>query len=160
MWGPGVFISNKNPIFFLKPWICNFPTKFFATLFYFESQRCFSCNSCSIYKPVFFDLSSFVSNVHFLSRLGPKKQDFWLKISCSQMKLPNFVNPSTDSSSKIWHDFSDKGVQKLKLSKKYFCKIYAPKRVSFNKKKTNQKDSNDHRKYTLKVRIWHFLTTS
>ena len=51
------------------------------------------------------------------SWLGLNEQDFWLKISCSQMKLPNFVNPFADSSSKIGHDFSNKGVQKLKLSK-------------------------------------------
>ena len=32
------------------------------------------------------------------------------------MKLSNFVSPSVDSSSKIGHDFSNKVVQKLKLS--------------------------------------------
>ena len=42
------------------------------------------------------------------------------------MKLPNFVNPSGDSSSKIWHDFSNKVVQKLKLLKKWFYKKCGP----------------------------------
>ena len=32
------------------------------------------------------------------------------------MKLPNFVNPSADCSSKIGHDFSNDVVQKMKLS--------------------------------------------
>ena len=32
--------------------------------------------------------------------LGPKKEGFWPKINCSQMKLPNFVSQSADSSSK------------------------------------------------------------
>ena len=35
------------------------------------------------------------------------------------MKLSNFVSPSGDSSSKIGHDFSNKVVQKLKLSINY-----------------------------------------
>ena len=42
------------------------------------------------------------------------------------MKLPNFgnfVNPSGDSSSKIWHDFSNKVVQKLKLLKNNLQKM-------------------------------------
>ena len=56
------------------------------------------------------------------SWLGPKKQDFWPKIDCSQMKLPTFVNPPADSSSKIGHDFIYKVVQKLKSSKNYFHK--------------------------------------
>ena len=34
------------------------------------------------------------------------------------MKLPNFLNSSADSSPKIGHDVNNKGVQKLKLSKK------------------------------------------
>ena len=29
-----------------------------------------------------------------------KSKVFWIKINCSQMKLPNFVSPSSDSSSK------------------------------------------------------------
>jgi hypothetical protein len=44
--------------------------------------------------------------------MGPKKQDFWPIINCNEMKLPNFVNPSADSSPKIGHDFSNKGIQK------------------------------------------------
>jgi hypothetical protein len=47
--------------------------------------------------------------------LGSKKQGFWSKINCSQMKLPNFVNPSADSLSKIGHDFSNNLAQKMKL---------------------------------------------
>ena len=33
--------------------------------------------------------------------MGPKKQGFWPRINCSQMKLPNFGSPSGDSLSKI-----------------------------------------------------------
>ena len=54
------------------------------------------------------------------------------------MKLPNFMTPFTDSSSKIGHDFSNKGVQKLKLSKNHFYKKCAPKQVFFNEKKNSQ----------------------
>jgi hypothetical protein len=54
--------------------------------------------------------------------MGPKKQDFWPKINCSQMKLPNFVNPSSDSLAKIGYDFNNKVVQILKLPKKVFTK--------------------------------------
>ena len=48
--------------------------------------------------------------------MGPQNQGFCLKINCSQMKLPNFVSSSGDGLSKIGHDFSNKVVQKLKLS--------------------------------------------
>ena len=58
------------------------------------------------------------------------------------MKLPSFVNPSADSSPKIGHDFSNKEVQKWKLSKNSFNKKCAPKLVFFIEKKI-QKDSND-----------------
>ena len=51
------------------------------------------------------------------------------------MKLP-FVSPSTDSSSKIGHDFSNKPVQKLKLS------INDPLK-NYSSRKKNQKDSDD-----------------
>ena len=50
------------------------------------------------------------------------------------MKLPNFVNPSADSSPKIGHDFSNKGIQKWKLSKNSFNKKCAPKLVLLIKK--------------------------
>ena len=53
--------------------------------------------------------------------MGPKKQDFRSRINCSQMKLPNFVNPFTDSPSKIGHDFE--------------C---VPKQVIFNEKKSKR----------------------
>ncbi len=51
------------------------------------------------------------------------------------MKLPNFVSPSSDSSSKIGRDFSNKVVQKLKLAKNAFYKKSAPKLIFFNEKK-------------------------
>jgi hypothetical protein len=51
------------------------------------------------------------------------------------MKLPNFVNPSNDSSSKIGHDSSNKVVQKLKIDKKNFNKKCAPKQLLFIEKK-------------------------
>jgi hypothetical protein len=66
--------------------------------------------------------------------MGPQSQGFWPKINCSQMKLPNFVSSSGDSSSKIGHDFSNKVVQKLKLNK-LFKKKCAPKQLFFNEKK-------------------------
>ena len=46
------------------------------------------------------------------------------------MKLPNFVNPSSDRFQKIGHDFSNKKVQKWKLSN------------NIKLKKKNQKNSN------------------
>ena len=71
--------------------------------------------------------------------MGPQNQGFWPKINCnnSQMKLPNFV--SGDGSSKIGHDFSNKVVQKLKLSVNHFYKKCAHKQLFFNEKKI-QKD--------------------
>ena len=74
--------------------------------------------------------------------MGPQNQGFWPKINCSQMKLPNFVSSSSDGSSKIGHDFSNKVVQKLKLSINHFYKKCALKQLFFNEKK-NQKDSDD-----------------
>ena len=51
------------------------------------------------------------------------------------MKLPNFVSPSSDSSSKIGHDFGNNVVQKLTLSINNFYKKRAPKQLFFNEKK-------------------------
>jgi hypothetical protein len=51
------------------------------------------------------------------------------------MKLPNFVPPSADSSSKIGRHFSNKAVLKLKLANNAFYKKGAPKLIFFNKKK-------------------------
>ena len=68
--------------------------------------------------------------------MGPQNQGFWPKINCSQMKLPNFVSSSGDSSSKIGHDFSNKVVQKLKLSINNFYNIsiwYIIRHVLVNK---------------------------
>ena len=55
------------------------------------------------------------------------------------MKLPNFVNPSSDSSSKIRHDFNNKGVHKLKSSKNCFYKKCAPKQVFFIEKTKSER---------------------
>ena len=55
------------------------------------------------------------------------------------MKLPNFVSPSTDSSSKIGHAFTNKVVQKLKLSINYFYKKCAPKQLFFIEKKNSDR---------------------
>ena len=74
--------------------------------------------------------------------MGPQKQGFLPKINCSQMKLPNFVPSSGDSSSNIGHDFSNKLVQKLKLSINHFYKKCAHKQLFFNEKKI-QNDSDD-----------------
>ena len=51
------------------------------------------------------------------------------------MKLPNFVSSSCDGSSEIGHDFSNKVVQKLKLSTNHFYKKCAHKQLFFNEKK-------------------------
>ena len=70
--------------------------------------------------------------------MGPQNQGFWPKINCNQMKLPNFVSSSGDSSSKIGHDFSIKVVQKLKLSINHFYKKGAHKQLFFNEKKSER----------------------
>ena len=49
------------------------------------------------------------------------------------MKLPNFVNSSADSSSKNVHDFSNKVVQKLKLSKNVLLNKYSSMEKKFRK---------------------------
>ena len=69
---------------------------------------------------------------YLLFAMGPKKQDFWPRINCSQMKLPNFWSPSGDSLSKIGHHFSNKVVLKLKSAKNAFYKKGAPKLIFFN----------------------------
>ena len=74
--------------------------------------------------------------------MGPQNQGFWPKINCSQMKIPNLVSSSDDGSSKFGHDFSNKVVQKLKLSINHFYKKCTPKQLFFNEKKI-QKDSDD-----------------
>ena len=76
------------------------------------------------------------------SCMDPQNQVFWPKINCSQMKLPNFVSSSGDGLSKIGHDFSNKVVQKLKLSINHFYKKCVHKQLFFNEKE-NQKDSDN-----------------
>ena len=53
------------------------------------------------------------------------------------MKLPYFVSSSDDGLSKIGHDFSNKVVQKLKLSINHFYKKCAPKQLFFIEKKSD-----------------------
>ena len=80
-------------------------------------------------------------NIHFLPCKLPeflKKQGFWPKINCGQMKLPNFVSSSGDGSSKIGHDFSNKLVQKLKLSINDFYKNLSLNGYSSIKKKSER----------------------
>ena len=74
--------------------------------------------------------------------MGLKKQGFWTKINCSQMKLPNFGSPSSDSLSKIGRHFSYKAVLKLKLANNAFNKKGASKLIFFNEI-FFQKDSDD-----------------
>ena len=64
--------------------------------------------------------------------MGPKKQGFWPRINCSQMKLPKFGSQSGDSLSKIACHFSNKVVLILKSSKNAFYKKVAPKLIFFN----------------------------
>ena len=56
--------------------------------------------------------------------MGLKKQGFWSRIDCSQMKLPNFVSPSGDSSSKSANFWLSKWIFYVKnhpnVSKKKF----------------------------------------
>ena len=70
--------------------------------------------------------------------MGPQNQGFWPKINCSQIKLPNFVSSSGDGLSNIGHDFSNKVVQKLKLSINHFYKKCAHKQLFFNGKKVRK----------------------
>jgi hypothetical protein len=75
--------------------------------------------------------------------MGPKKQGFWTSINCSQMKLPNFGSPSSDSTSNIRCHFShgllyrdvhvlvSKVVLKLKSAKNAFYKEGWPKLAFF-----------------------------
>ena len=55
------------------------------------------------------------------------------------MKLPKFESSSCDGSSKIGHDFSNKVVQKLKLSINHFYKKCALKQLFFNEKKNSER---------------------
>ena len=55
------------------------------------------------------------------------------------MELPNFVNPSADSSPKIGHNFRNKEVQKWKLSKNSFNNKCVPKLVFFIAKKNSER---------------------
>ena len=64
--------------------------------------------------------------------MGPKKQCFWPRINCNQMKLPNFGSPSSDCLSKIGCHFRNKVVLKLKSAKNAFYKKGAPKLIFFN----------------------------
>ena len=74
--------------------------------------------------------------------MGPKKQGFWPRINCSQMKLPHFGPPSGDSSSKIGRPFSNKVVLKLKSAKNAFYKKGGTKLIFFNEN-FFQKNSDD-----------------
>ena len=71
--------------------------------------------------------------------MGPKKQGFWPRIYCSQMKLPDFESPSGDSLSKIGRHFSNKVVLKLKSAKNAFYKKGVPKSIFFNEKKKSER---------------------
>ena len=74
--------------------------------------------------------------------MGPKKQGFWPRINCSQMKLPDFESTSGDSLSKIGRHFNNKVVLKLKSAKNAFYKKGALKLIFFNEF-FFQKDSDD-----------------
>ena len=60
------------------------------------------------------------------------RQGFWPRIDFSQMKLPNFGSPSSDSSSKIGRHFSNNVVLKLKSAKNAFYKKDALKLIFLN----------------------------
>ena len=84
----------------------------FGTFTYFINGR--NLYFLLIYLAVQYRLTIFT--FWLASCLGPKKQGFWPKINCNQMKLPNFVSPSSDRLSKIGHDIGNNVVQKLTLS--------------------------------------------
>ena len=73
---------------------------------------------------------SFGSGISWLGTLH--RQGFWSKINCSQMKLPNFGSPSSDSSSEIGRHFRNKSHSIFKLSQNAFYKKGAPKLIFFN----------------------------
>ena len=62
--------------------------------------------------------------------MGPKKQGFWPRINCTQMKLPNFENWSNGELSNIGHHFRKKSYLKIDVIKK--C---APPFIFFNEEK-------------------------
>ena len=70
------------------------------------------------------------------------------------MKLLNFEFWINGELSKIGHHFSNKVIFEIDFIKKCASKL-----VFFNEKK-NDEDSDNfcHRKLTLKVEFWHFLT--
>ena len=69
--------------------------------------------------------------------MGPKKQGFWPRINCSQMKLPDFESPSGDSLSKSANFGLSKCIFYVKnhrnLSKKNFIEEYQFKGTFFVK---------------------------
>ena len=90
-------------------------------------------------------LQKWIFTFCFTICLGPKKQVFFAKTNWGQMKLPNFLSSSSDSLLKLGHDFSNKVVQKLKLSINHFY----------------QTDSDDFWQIKIQVEVKnrHFLTS-
>ena len=94
-----------------------------------------------------------------LSCLGPKKQDFWPKtnwlkaVFCESKYLVTVPQ-------KLDMLLENKAFQELKLSKKIFFYKKCSSKQLFLIEKIIQKYSDDswHRKFTLKIRFWHFLT--
>ena len=63
--------------------------------------------------------------------MGPKKQGFWPRINCSQMKLQNFGSPSGDSQ-KLGVILVNKVILKFMSAKNAFYNKGAPKLIFFN----------------------------
>ena len=59
-----------------------------------------------------------------------KKQDFWPRINCIQMKIPDFESPSGDSSPKS-ADFGQSEFSKSKIIRVFFYKIVKNRNIVF-----------------------------
>ena len=91
--------------------------------------------------------------------VDPKKQDFWPKINILKGNHCILRIRGAPVCQKLGMILGNKVVQKLKLEKNVFYKKWPPKLIFLNFS-FFWKNSVDfwHRKLTLKVWFWHFLT--
>ena len=88
-----------------------------------------------------------------------KNKVFGQKSTVSKWTYQFILNSSADSSPKIEHDFSNKGFQKLKLSKKSFNKKCAPRSVFFIFRKIWMTFDIDTNKYSrVLILSWEKLS--
>ena len=74
------------------------------------------------------------------------------------MRLLNFENWCNGEPTKIGHHFSSKSIYKLMWSKNVKKKMWSLTGIFQSKKIEKYSDDFWHRKLTLKVKFWHFLT--